>query len=99
MAFKVLEVDDDTAYLLDLGMQSAAKAAGVGSLVDTDPHRLLTAVVGAALAGADAMGTAVWCYPNAPLTEGDVVEGSFEFPPTQSMALGRLPRFDVKPQN
>ena len=94
MAYKVLQAcADGTAYLQNLDLDHAAKAAGVSTIAAPDAHQLLQAAFGAALGGADAAVTGFWCRPDSPLKRGEIVEGLVEFDPSTSLSVGRLPRF------
>jgi len=92
MSFKVIEVDGETALLLDLELAHAAKAHGMSAIASGNQ---LGEFAAHALAGVEGVGTAFWCRPDAELKEGTVISGKPEFHPVEALGRGRLPEFFV----
>ena len=92
MSFKVLEVDGETALLLDWGLALAAKAHGISAIASGNQ---LVEFAAHALAGVEGVGTGFWCRPDAELEEGAVISGKPEFNPKEALQRGRLPKFFV----
>ena len=90
--FKVIEVDGDTALLLNLELAQAAKARGMSAIASGNQ---LGEFAAHALAGVEGVGTGFWCRPDAELEEGAVISGKPEFNPKEALQHGRLPKFFV----